>query len=79
MSKEQYGLLVEWKQQAPILMEGERTDYGSVYEAYQRMLQQPSVIRLCIVKLIYAAGNESLCPPERADRAERKDGASCAF
>ena len=62
MSGEKYGLMVEFKNQAPILMEGEKQDYRSVTDAGQRIDKNPRVIRWCIVRLEYVAGNEDLCP-----------------
>lgn len=57
-----FGIIAEFKEQAPILMESERQDYSSVMEQYNRLRRQANIIRLCVVNLKYHLGNESLCP-----------------
>ena len=52
-----YGLVVEFLNQAPILMEAEQT---SLEEMRSRRPKLSTVIRACIVRLEYVEGNELL-------------------
>lgn len=48
-----YGLIVEFKQQGPILLEGEaeHTSFDAVMKRKHEMAQRPDVIRVCVVTI----------------------------
>ncbi len=55
-----YGIIVEFKNQGPILMESEKMDYSAVVNQMDSLLCSSRVIRVCMVSLSYESGNESL-------------------
>lgn len=60
-----YGVIIETKNQAPILLEAEDMSFDATYSLYQRVLKRADVIGACLVRLAYENGHESLCPPEK--------------
>ncbi len=57
---EAYALLVEWKNEGPIVMEsiGSSTSLARVSERASDLQSHPRVIRTAIVRLKYFQGNE---------------------
>jgi hypothetical protein len=57
-----YGVVVEWQNQGPILMEAEgpRTSYNWAYEYMRSLVGAPRVTRVAVVRLAYVDGNELL-------------------
>jgi hypothetical protein len=57
-----YGVVVEWHNQGPILMEAEgpRTSYDAASDHMSRLIGAPRVTRVAVVRLEYVGGNELL-------------------
>lgn len=56
---ELFALVVEFRNQSPILMEteGHGSSYDAVLKQSQRLLERRDVLRICFVRLVYEAGN----------------------
>ena len=54
-----FGVVAEFRNQAPILMEaeGEKTSRDSAYEHMEKLLSSNRVLRACVVRLEYDGGN----------------------
>lgn len=57
-----YGVIVEWKEEGPIVMEGKLSDYQSASDRMKKCAGDPRVIRVAIFRAIYEIGNETLIP-----------------
>ena len=57
-----FGVIVEFKGQAPILMEteGEASSHEKAMARMREMLARPNVVRAAMVRLVYEGGNELL-------------------
>lgn len=58
-----YGVIAEFKTQAPILMEceGSHSSHDAAHQHMQKLLSQTNVLRACVVVITYGgAGNELL-------------------
>lgn len=55
-----YGLIIEYKNEGPLIMEGKPMDYEVVYERMRVAMQASNVIRVAIFKAVYETGNERI-------------------
>lgn len=57
-----FGVIVEYQNQGPILMEceGPRSSYGAALDYMRRLVSGGRVLRACVVRLEYEDGNELL-------------------
>ncbi len=59
-----YGVIAEWKEEAPLVMEGYLTTYDKAHARMRDLAQRPNVIRVAMFKAIYATGHNDLVPEE---------------
>lgn len=59
---EVFGVIAEFKNQGPILMEkeGPHTSHDAAYDHMRSLLAQNNVLRACVVRLTYEGGNQLL-------------------
>lgn len=59
---EVFGVIVEFKNQAPILMEceGPKSSRDAAHEHMISLLGSQRTVRACVVRLVYEGGNELL-------------------
>lgn len=59
-----YGVIVEWKEEGPLVMEGHLATYDKAHARMRDIAKQPSVIRVAMFKAVYETGNNTLIPEE---------------
>jgi hypothetical protein len=65
MSEEKiYGVIVEWKEEGPIVKESELITREKIRERSQALAMRPDVIRVAIFRAIFVDGNKSLIPED---------------
>lgn len=71
-----YAVLAERRQEGPILWEttGPNSGEDGVGATYTRFLADPDVVRVAVVKLEYAYGNELLLPDMERMQTLRRPG-----
>lgn len=57
-----FGIIVEWKNQAPLIMEGEPMDYEQASSRMKHFVNDPKVVRVAIFRAIFADGNKTILP-----------------
>lgn len=57
-----YGVIAEFKDEGPIIMEGYPADYDTAAERMNSLKQQANVIRVAIFRAEYVSGNQTLLP-----------------
>lgn len=59
-----YGIVTEWKDDAPIVMEGGLMTREAAYQRMNDFKKRADVIRVAMFKAIYETGNKTLIPQE---------------
>lgn len=59
-----YGVIVEWKQEQPLIMESRLLNYEEASEKMVAFCARPEVIRVAIFKASYETGNETILPKQ---------------
>ena len=59
-----YGVIVEWKTEAPIMFESRLLAYDDAAAKMKEFERDSRVIRVAVYKAVYQSGNESLLPKE---------------
>lgn len=62
-----YGLIVEWKNEAPSIMEGKPLNYYEAQRKMQELADNNRVIRVAVFKILYETGNEALIPGDKQE------------
>ena len=57
-----YGIILEWKNEAPLLMESMPLTLEEAHKRLDSALKNPNVIRGAVFKAEYATGNKALLP-----------------
>lgn len=58
-----YGLIVEWKSEGPLIMEGKPMTYEHAFEKARKLQDTPHVIRIAVFKMQGDVwGNDTLIP-----------------
>jgi hypothetical protein len=57
-----YGVIAEFKDEGPIIMEGYPVDYDTAAERMNSLKQQANVIRVAMFRADYVSGNPTLLP-----------------
>jgi hypothetical protein len=55
-----YGVIAEWKNEAPIVMENKPMTYTEAYDRMSKLCESNRIIRVAIFSFHYTAGNETL-------------------
>lgn len=55
-----YGIIVEWKNEGPLIMEGKPMNYVNAHDRLDSLVCDPRVIRVAIFHTHYVTGNETL-------------------
>lgn len=61
-----YGIICEFKDEAPIILECKPMTSEEAYQAKQRFLVDQRIIRVAIFIMTYVSGNQTLIPTEAA-------------
>jgi hypothetical protein len=59
-----YGIICEWKNEGPLIMEGKPMTYEETYKRMEMALKESRIIRAAIFSMDYESGNETLLPPK---------------
>ncbi len=59
-----YGIIVEWKDECPLIMEGYLASHDDAYRRMKDCMADTRVIRVAMFKAVYEAGNKTLLPKE---------------
>lgn len=59
-----YGVIVEWKQEGPLIMEGKPMTCAEADFRMRELASMPTVIRTATFKIAYHFGNETLIDKE---------------
>lgn len=62
-----YGVIVEWKDEGPLVMESQLMTYDEAYNRKATFVDDKRVIRVAMFKAIHISGNETLLPKENDD------------
>lgn len=57
-----YGLIIEWKQEGPLIMEARPMTLAQAHEKMREICNAPQVIRAAMFSMAYETGNETLIP-----------------
>jgi hypothetical protein len=60
-----YGVIAEWKEEGPLVMEGALSTYDQAHARMRHLGQRPNVIRVAMFKAVYEYGNTALIPEEK--------------
>lgn len=60
-----YGVIVEWKNEEPLIMEGNPMNYEQASKRMTQFLESHRVIRVAMFEMVYSIGNKSLIPTEK--------------
>jgi hypothetical protein len=61
-SEKIYGVIVEFKTQAPTILEGYPVSYEKAYQRYCDLIHREDTVRVAIFRAVIEEGNESLIP-----------------
>lgn len=59
-----YGIIVEWKDEGPLIMEGYLASYDDAFKRMKTCSSDNRVIRVAMFKAVYESGNQLLLPKE---------------
>lgn len=59
-----YGVIVEWKTEQPLIMEGYPMNEEQAFARMKRFEADPTVIRVAIFEMVRTFGNRTLIPAE---------------
>lgn len=60
-----YGVIIESKQEQPLVMEGKLMTYEEASERMDFFMADKNIIRVAMFKAVYETGNETLLPKEK--------------
>lgn len=63
-SSEIFGVIAEFKEEQPIVMEAPLVDYEAATVRMHNLAARSDVIRVAVFKAVYAIGNNTLLPKE---------------
>jgi hypothetical protein len=61
-----YGVMAEWKDEGPLVMESYLLTYDKAYERMQSLLKEQRIIRVAMFEAVYAYGNKTLIPEKQS-------------
>lgn len=64
MSEKVYGVIAEWKDEAPIIMECYPMTHDDAHQRMMRLKNESNIIRVAMFQMIFSDGNRSLVPEE---------------
>lgn len=59
-----YGIILEWKDEQPLVMEGAPMTYEQAYNRMKQAVGDSRVIRAAMFRMTCVSGNETLLPKE---------------
>lgn len=64
MNEKAYGVIVEWKTEGPIIMEGEPATFDEASARMKQLENNYRVIRVAIFRAEFADGHKGMLPPK---------------
>lgn len=62
-----YGLIIEWKDEGPLIMESKLMTFAEASNAMKSQIGFHRVIRICIFRAECRRGHEGLLPPKETE------------